>query len=219
MKSSLQKLSVIAFVAAFCLAGLPGGTALAADQKIGTVDLHKVFATYYKTVRSNEDMRAKGADMEKEQKELENAELKLEDEWQKLIDKAEDQALSADERAKSKKAAESKLVEIKASKQNLQQFNVAANSKMREWERERRDNIVKDIKEVLKVQAKAAGYTLVLDVSGETSDMEPVVLYSTGVNDMTEGLIKELNAADLATPTTTTAPDKSAKTTNSSDKK
>jgi hypothetical protein len=34
-----------------------------------------------------------------------------------------------------------------------------------------------------------------LDISGDSANMTPVVLYSSGVNDLTETLIKELNAA------------------------
>jgi hypothetical protein len=47
----------------------------------------------------------------------------------------------------------------------------------------------------LDADAKAGGYTLVLDISGDSANMTPVVLYSSGVNDLTETLIKELNAA------------------------
>ena len=41
---------------------------------------------------------------------------------------------------------------------------------------------------------KPAGYTLVLDISGESANMAPVVLFSSGANDLTDNLIKELNA-------------------------
>jgi hypothetical protein len=35
---------------------------------------------------------------------------------------------------------------------------------------------------------------MVLDVSGESANMAPLVLFSSGVNDLTDSLIKELNA-------------------------
>jgi Skp family chaperone for outer membrane proteins len=228
MKSSFQKLQIVSTVVGFCLVLLPAVTAWGGDafqtsspapQRIGTVDLQKVFEKYYKTARSTEDLKSKATEMQKERKEMEDAEIKLEEEWQKLIDKAEDQALSADERGKSKKLAEAKLVDIKTAKQALQQYDMASSSKIRELERERRDNIVKEIRGVLNAQAKADGYTLVLDVSGESANMAPVVLYTTGVNDLTESLIKELNAAELATPAPAPGPDKSAKATNLNDTK
>jgi Skp family chaperone for outer membrane proteins len=179
-----------------------------AQQKIATVDLEKVFDKFYKTQRSNLKFKQEATDMEKERNDMVAAGKEEEAEWQKLVDKAEDQAVSADERAKSKQAAEEKLNEIKNSEQTLQEFDRASAAKLREENRERRDDIVKEIRGVLDAQAKAAGYTLVLDVSGESANMAPVVIYSSGANDMTDSLIKELNAG--APPVT----DDSAGSTN-----
>jgi Skp family chaperone for outer membrane proteins len=65
---------------------------------------------------------------------------------------------------------------------------------MHDKEQQRRDDIVREIRKVLDAKAKAAGYTMVLDVSGESANMVPVLLYTDGQNDMTESLIKELNS-------------------------
>jgi Skp family chaperone for outer membrane proteins len=165
-----------------------------AQQKIATVDLAKVFEKFYKTIRSNAAFKQEASDMEKERKDMVNAEKDQESEWQKLVDKAEDQAVSAEERAKSKAAAEDKLNEVKNAEQTIQEYDRVSAAKLREKNRQRRDDIVKEIRSVLNAEAKAAGYTMVLDVSGESANMAPVVLYSSGVNDLTDGLIKELNA-------------------------
>ena len=65
---------------------------------------------------------------------------------------------------------------------------------MHEKEIQRRDNIVAEIRNVLNADAKAGGFTLVLDSSGESANMTPFLLFSNGQNDMTDALIKELNA-------------------------
>jgi hypothetical protein len=41
--------------------------------------------------------------------------------------------------------------------------------------------------------AKAAGYTVVLDASGQNANIAPFVYNSSGVNDLTDALVKELN--------------------------
>jgi Skp family chaperone for outer membrane proteins len=167
---------------------------MAADQKVAIVDLGKVFDRYYKTIQSTASIKMEAADMGKEQKQMvENAE-RHKDEWQKLIDKANDQAVSSEERDKSKRAAEQKYVELESDKQSITEFNRAATQRLHEKELQRRDDIVKEIRQVLNADAKTAGYSLVLDVSGQSQNMVPVVLYSSGVNDLTEPLIKELNA-------------------------
>jgi Skp family chaperone for outer membrane proteins len=183
------------FLVTALAAGLICPLAAHADQKIGIVDLAKVFDQYYKTIRSNIKFKAEAADMDKERKEMIDNGKKQEEEWQKLIDKSEDQAVSAEERERSKKEAQDKLAEIKSSEQAIQEYDRVSAAKLREENRQRRDDIVKEIRSVLNADAKAGDYTLVLDVSGESANMAPVVLFSNGSNDLTDNLIKELNAA------------------------
>jgi outer membrane protein len=205
MKKLLQIVAVAA--AALGLICLPASAGAPADQKIATVDLQKVFEKYYKTVRSTLALKQEASDMQKERKDMIDAGKKQENEWQKLIEKAEDQAVSAEERAKSKKAAEEAFRGVKSAEQTIQEYDRASTARLREKERQRRDDIVKEIRSVLDADAKAGGYTLVLDVSGESANMAPLVLFSSGVNDLTDNLIKELNAAAPAMP----ADDKEAK--------
>jgi Skp family chaperone for outer membrane proteins len=194
MKKRLQIVAIIAAAFALCSICPPANAGVGADQKIATVDLAKVFEKYYKTVRSTAALKQEASDMQKEGKDMADAVKKQEAEWQKLIDKAEDQAVSADERASSKKAAEEKFREVKSAEQNVQDYERISTSRLREKERQRRDDIVKEIRRVLDAEAKAGGYTLVLDISGESANMAPVILFSNGANDLTDDLIKELNA-------------------------
>ncbi|MGA2174510.1 MAG: OmpH family outer membrane protein [Verrucomicrobiota bacterium] len=170
-------------------------SAPAADPKIATVDLGKVFDKYYKTIQSSASLKLEASDMEKERAQMVDAEKKHEDEWRGLIDKANDQAVSAEAREQSKKAAGEKYSELESDKQSINEFDRVANTRLREKLRQRHDDIVKEILGVLTADAKAAGYTMVLDVSGASANTTPVVLYSNGQNDMTEALIKELNSA------------------------
>jgi Skp family chaperone for outer membrane proteins len=189
MKKFVQYLLTAASL--LCLAHGAG----AADQKIATVDLSKVFEKYYKTIQSQNSMRLEVADMEKERAQMIDAAKKHEDEWRSLIDKANDQAASAEARDRSKKNASEKYSELETDKQSLTTFDRVARQRLGEKERQRRDELVKEILGVLNADAKAAGDTMVLDISGASANMTPVVLYSNGQNDLTEALIKELNAA------------------------
>jgi outer membrane protein len=195
MKKVFHITTAAAVALALCSIGSQTSAGAPADQKIATVDLDKVFNQFYKKQRADLKFKQEAADMDKERKDMVDAGKKQETEWQSLVDKAEDQAASADERAKSKAAAEDMFREVKASEQAIQEYDRASTAKLREENRQRRDDIVKEIRTVLDADAKAAGYTMVLDVSGESANMAPVVLFSSGVNDMTDSLIKELNAA------------------------
>jgi len=200
MKKLLQMVAVTSTAIGLCSIGLPAQAGVPVEQKIATVDLQQVFEKYYKTVRSTAALKQEAADMQKERQSMADDAKKQETEWQKLLEKSDDQALSAEERAKSKTAAAEKLNEVKTAEQYIQKYDSISGAKLREKERQRRDDIVKEIRAVLDADAKAGGYTLVLDVSGESANMAPVVLYSKGVNDLTESLIKELNAGAPAAP-------------------
>ena len=85
--------------------------------------------------------------------------------------------------------------------------------------RQRHDAIVADILADEKRLAKKAGYSLVLDISGETNPGVPVVLYTDGENEFTDALIKELNSTAPLAPAAETdalnpAPDAKLPTTN-----
>ncbi len=188
----MKKFVTFVVIAAGCV--VLAGAAVAADQKIGTVDLKKVFDKYYKTIQSTAALKLEAADMEKERKQMMDNAERHKTEWQTLIDKANDQAVSSEEREKSKKAAEQKYVELESDKQSITEFDRASASRLREKELQRRDAIVKEIRGILNVDAKAGGYTMVLDPSGESGNMVPVVLYTNGQNDLTDALIKELNS-------------------------
>ena len=47
---------------------------------------------------------------------------------------------------------------------------------------------------VISARAKAAGYTLVIDISGETLNNTPLILYANGENDITEAILTQINA-------------------------
>jgi outer membrane protein len=182
--------------------------ASAADLKIATVDLRKVFDKYYKTIQSTAGIKEEAADIDKRRKELVDDAKRHENEWRQLIDKANDQAISSEERDKSKKAAEEKYGQLEGDKEAITEFDRVSQTQMHDKEQQRRDDIVKEIRKVLNADAKAAGYSMVVDTSGESANMVPVLLYTNGENDLTEALIKELNstappgALDAPSPTT-----------------
>jgi Skp family chaperone for outer membrane proteins len=189
----MKKLMQICLLSA-ALAGW-GRPAWAADQKIATFNLRKAFDAYYKTIQSTAAIKLEAAEVDKERTQMIENGRKHEDEWRKLIDKANDQSLSAEEREKAKKAASDKYAELETDKQYINTYDRDATVRLREKETLRRDDIVKEIESVVAAHAKSAGYTMVLDPSGESFNKAPVVLYSNGQDDMTDAIIKELNAA------------------------
>src|SRR5580658_4392513 len=197
-------LSVV--LAGFALAGR------AAEQKIAIFNLRKAFEGYYKTIQSNVALKLEVAEVEKERAQMVENGRKHDEEWRKLIDKANDQAVSAEARDKSKKDAADKYAELESDKQNITEFDRMANTRLREKQRLRRDDIVKEILGVLEAHAKSGGITMVLDPSCTSDNMVPVLLYTNGQDDLTDGIIKELNAGAPPGSLDTNAPAASTST-------
>jgi Skp family chaperone for outer membrane proteins len=187
MKKSIPLLLITA-----CWLAL-GAVAPAAEPKIGIVDLHKVFEKYYKTIQSGAALTQEAQDIEKNRKRMLNDAEKHQSDWQKIFDKSNDQAVSSEERDKSKREAERKYIELEQDKASIKEFDKVAATRLHEKQLQRQDDIIKEIRQVLEAEATAAGYTVVLDRS-QAQGMVPVVLFTNGQNDMTQALIKELNA-------------------------
>jgi outer membrane protein len=165
-----------------------------AQTKIATIDLRKVFDKYYKTILADASLKEKATDLDKQRKNMIDDYKKANEDYKKALDGANDQAVSAEEREKRKKAAESKLIELKDLEQQITQFDNTARTNLDEQQRRLRDNILTEIRAVIDAKAKASNLNLVLDSSSEDVRKPPVVLFNTGENDLTEAVLKQLNA-------------------------
>jgi len=163
--------------------------------KVAIVDLRKVFDEYYKTKAADAQLKDQAADLAKESKAYMEQYQKSSDDYKKLLDEANNQAVSQDEREKRKKAAEGKLVEIKELETTIRQFENTARTTLEEKKRQMREKILGAIRDIINAEAKATGYSLVIDVAAESVNQTPVVMYNNGDNDITGAVLKELNAS------------------------
>ena len=176
------------------------------QNRVATVDLHKVFDNYWKRQTAEAGLKEHAADMEKQNKELVDNWQSLRDDYEKLNASATDPAVSADERDKRKKAADAKLLEIKEAEQTIDSFRRQADATLDEQKRRMRDKILDEIKTVVNAKAKAGGYTMVVDSAAESVNGTPVYLYTNGENDITDDVLKQLNSTAPMPDATTPAP-------------
>jgi len=130
------------------------------------------------------------------------------EEYQKLLEQANDQAISADQRDKRKQAAADKLKQLQDSKATIDQYERQSQITLSEQSQRMRENILSEIKVAVSGKAKAAGYLLVIDAEPDTANATAAVVYSSGENDLTDEVLKQLNASapiDLSKPAVSTA--------------
>ncbi len=182
------------------LATLLQFTAGAAEQKIAIIDLQGVFTNFFKTKIADAAIRDEAGALDKDRKALTDQYQKITEDYKKALEDASNQAISADERDKRKKAAEGKLIDINDLEQQIKQFDRTARGNLEEKQRMAREKILAQIKSVVATKAQAGKYTLVLDTAGEGLSRTSVVFYNNGENDITAEVLKALNAdapADL----------------------
>lgn len=174
------------------LAGLSGSAW--AQARIATVDMRKLFDGYWKTKTADAALKDRAAELDKEYKNLREDHKKASEEYQKQLADANDQAVSAEEREKRKRAAEGKLKDIKDAEETILQFERSARTTLDEQRRRMRDNILAEIRTAVNSRAKAGNFALVLDSAAETPNSTPVFVYTTNENDLTDSVLDLLNA-------------------------
>jgi outer membrane protein len=205
LRTTILTLSLLAFL------GVPAPaqtkSSPAPTDKIGTVDLRKLFDGYWKTKQAQVALNDHKAQLDRDDKSLRDELKKGGDEYQKLLEQANDQAVSSDERDRRKQAAADKLKQLQESKNAIDQFERQAQVTLSEQGQRMRENILTEIKAAVTTQARSAGYSLVIDAAAETANATTAVVYTSGENDLTDAVLKQLNAgAPISTAPAVTSP-------------
>lgn len=165
----------------------------AADTRLAVVNLKTVFDGYWKTKQSDGTIKERQNDFEKERKRMVEDYQKSTEEYRKLSEAAADMAVSGDERDKRKKTADSKLLEVREIEQNIRQYDSNFRTQITDQIKRMRENILREIREVVSAKAKAGSYNLILDTAAESANQTPIVVYASGLPDLTEEILTELN--------------------------
>ena len=200
MKITLHSLILATFVLA-----VPT-LSVAAELKLATVDMRKTFEGYWKTKRTEADLKDKATGFEQKFKTMAEDRQKAIETHQKMVSNASDPALSPEEREKRKKLIEAKVIEIREIEQALQQFDRSSRETLNTQRRNVTEKLTAEIRDVISAKSKAAGYAMVFDSSGMSGPFAPIVIYHNNQSDLTEEVLKQLNAS--APPETPAVPPK-----------
>lgn len=184
------------------LTGLPAF----GQTKIATVDLKKLFENYYKTKLATAAVQQRADELDKDYATMASDLKKGSDEYQTMLQSAEDQAVSQDERDKRRQAAADQFKQLQDKKAAIDQFERQAQIQISDQRQRMRDNILDEIKKAVAEKAKSGGDTIVFDTAAETANGTPAILFAASDNDLTDDVLKELNATAPPDLPETTAP-------------
>lgn len=189
-----------------CAALLAAPLAASAADRIAVVDLKKVFDGYWKTKQADLNLKERAGELDKKRKDMLDDLKKAGDEYKKLVESSTDSAVSIEERDRRKKLAETKLRELQEIEQSIGQFDRSARAQLGESQRNMRDKIVVEIRDLVNKKAKTAGYAAVLDSAAESAVGTPILLFNASLPDLTDEVISQLNATAPAGALTSPPP-------------
>ena len=170
------------------------GTPAWGQNRIATINLKKAFENYWKKKEAEAALKEREQEMAKELESRLKEFNSAKEDYNKLVTAAFDQSLSSDEREKRKRSADDKLKSLKEMEDDLKKLDRSATQDREERRKRVRDNLLANINDIVVAKAKAAGYTMVIDTEAETANGTKVILYSTMDNDLTDEVLKQLNA-------------------------
>jgi outer membrane protein len=165
-----------------------------AQTKVATVDMRKLFDNYWKTKRAQASIQERAVQLDKDDASMKADLKKAADEYQQLLTQAKDPAISSDERANRQKDADEKLKVLGDRRSAIQQYETQAQATLTDQRQRMRDKILDEINAAVGVRAKAAGCAVVMDSSAQTVNATPIVIYHAGETDLSDAVLKQLNA-------------------------
>ena len=166
---------------------------LQATDRIGVVDLEKVFNEYHKS-RSVEEFINQRADAVRNYLKQMREQLKsMRAEMHKLGTNAGNPALNAAELAEAKNRADEAIRKVKAKEAEIELYASQVTREMRELETKKRQEIMADINAEVRRRAAVRGFNFVIDRSGKSLNGQPVLITFPADRDITAEVIRELN--------------------------
>jgi outer membrane protein len=177
-------------LAAFCASA---ATASAQQLKIGTVDMKKVFESYYKTKDAEAKINEARNNAKKELEDRLDIQKKAMEEVQKMNTEIENPALSKEAKETKTKGRDEKIAELRTMDRENTEFRSNREKQLQEQSVRMRAGIVEEINKIVDAKVKAESYDLVFDKSGPSLNGVPIVLYARDTYDFTPDVVTALN--------------------------
>jgi outer membrane protein len=194
----MKNFRLLIVVAVTLLAACATTISAHAQSKVASVDMKKLFDSYYKTKLAEDLLDKDKASARKDLKDMADGIDKASADYKKLLDQAEDPAISSDARDKLRASAASKADEINNSKAAFEKYQRQVEATLADKSQRMSANLISEIQQAVSAKAKLGGYSLVVNSSNPEA-----IVYVSGDNDITASVLAQLNAGapiDVSAP-------------------
>ena len=162
-------------------------------QRIATVDMNKVFSSYYKTKDAEAKINEARATAKGELDERMESYKKNLDAINKLNEEIQKPELSKEAKEQKQKARDEKIGETKGLEREINEFRSTREKQLQEQAVRMRNGIVEEITKIVQDIVKTKGYELVFDKSGSSLNGVPFLVSAKDELDFSQAVIDELN--------------------------
>jgi Skp family chaperone for outer membrane proteins len=164
------------------------------EYRIATLDFFNVYHNYWETKQLFSTLTIKKKQHDTVLEEKRTAWRKLKTELEKIEAQLADPVLSEQKKTEMRKEGAEKYQLMRKIEQEAAEYAQLAQNDLQALESRRRREIIEKIRRLIEQKAREYRYSLVLDISGLTSHEIPVVLFSDRHADLTDEILKILNA-------------------------
>lgn len=166
-------------------------------QKIVTVNIEKLFNSYYKTSQVENIIKKQSQVYQNYlNKKLESVKA-IDKKFRVQLDKAQNVTISADERTNAAKEAEKLSSEIRVIRTEMQAYSTEKRKEMANLTMRKRQELMQEITACVRKVAEGLAADFVLDVSGQTAHRIPAVIYAKPSTDITNQVLQILNKGNV----------------------
>ena len=180
---------------------LSSAAASAQNIKVGTVDMKKVFESYYKTKEAEAKINESRNSAKKDLEERMDLAKKVLDEIKKIDEELQKPELSKESKEQKAKLRSEKAADLQGMDKEIREFQQQREKQLQEQSVRMRAGIVDDINKVVTERVKAESYDIVLDKSGPSLNGVPIVLFSRETYEFTDAVVTALNKNKGTEPT------------------
>ena len=177
------------------LAVILGGVAQAqqARLKIATVDMEVLFQTYGRTKDAKAKMEEDVNRVKKDQEERMNRLKEVSDAAKDLGKQLEDPTIADTKKRELFAARQVKVQEAQSLQSELEEFMQRKGRAFQEQNNIIMKGILEEIRAKVQKHAEAEGYDYVVDKTGKSTSMVPILLYTKDATDITDVLLTTIN--------------------------
>lgn len=186
------------FVVGACLAavfGLGAASRVQAEMKIGTIDMAKVLAGYYKTQEAQQKLEEAQRSAQDELNQRMDSYKKNLDTINKLNEELNKPDLSGASKDQKAQERDAKIAETNGLEKEITEFRSTRQKQLQDEKQHMVSALVEEIMKVVSEQVKAQNYDLVFDRSGQSVALGvPVLVFARADVDFSDIVIAKLNA-------------------------